>query len=74
MSLQYLLDREGNRTAVLIPISEWRLILQKHEDLKELDDSIIFDVKKIKPSDFAGSMPLNVAENFQSYVKEGREG
>lgn len=73
MPLQYLSDSQGNHTAVLIPISEWLLIVQKHEDLKELDDSVISGEKKMKPSDFAGSMPGNIAANFYSYIEKSRE-
>jgi len=37
MSLQYLSDYSGKPTAIVIPISEWEGIVQKHADLKELN-------------------------------------
>ena len=37
MELQYLLDDNGNQTAVVIPIEEWKSITSKHEDLKLLE-------------------------------------
>jgi hypothetical protein len=34
MSLQFLSDDSGTKTAVVIPIAEWEHILDTHEDLK----------------------------------------
>jgi hypothetical protein len=45
---QYLVDEEGNRRAVVIPISDWRLIV---EALEELDDIRAYDEAKGDPSE-----------------------
>jgi hypothetical protein len=41
METQYITDREGNKTAVIIPIADWELLLQKHTELKALAESIL---------------------------------
>jgi hypothetical protein len=45
---QYLVDEEGNRKAVVVPISSWQQIL---EALDELDDIRAYDEAKKDPSD-----------------------
>ncbi len=72
MPLQYISDNEGNHTAVLIPINEWQLIVQKHEDLKMLESGNSKS-QKIKASDYAGSMPADIASEFHKYIEKGRE-
>jgi hypothetical protein len=72
MPLQYISDHSGKQTAVLIPINEWEQIKQKHQDLKELEKPKE-QQKEIKPSDFAGSMSADVANNFNNYIKEARQ-
>jgi hypothetical protein len=44
---QYLVDEEGNRKAVVVPISLWQQIL---EALDELDDIRAYDEAKREPS------------------------
>ena len=44
---QYLVDEEGNRKAVVVPISSWQEIL---EALDELDDIRAYDEAKREPS------------------------
>ena len=44
----YLVDEEGNRTAVVLPLAAWRQIL---EDLEELDDIRAYDAAKARPSE-----------------------
>lgn len=70
--LSYISDNAGNRTAVLIPIGEWELLVRKQEDLKQLEQPNQ-EVTKRKPSDFAGTMPADVTIAFTKYVEEGRE-
>ena len=36
MSLQYLQDKNGTTTAVLIPIDEWKRITERYNDLEEI--------------------------------------
>jgi hypothetical protein len=59
---EYLVDEEGNRKAVVIPISEWQRVV---EMLEELDDIRAYDEAKGQPSD-----PVP----FEKAVSEIREG
>jgi hypothetical protein len=45
---QYLVDEQGNRKAVVVPISSWQQIL---EALDELDDIRAYDEAKREHSD-----------------------
>jgi hypothetical protein len=71
MPLQYISDSAGNHTAVLIPITEWELLTRKHEDLKLLETSSKKKTTK-KPSDFAATMPPDVAMAFKKQVEDDR--
>ncbi|MHC1725082.1 MAG: hypothetical protein AB9866_03520 [Syntrophobacteraceae bacterium] len=59
---QYLVDQEGNRRAVVVPISDWQRIV---EALEELDDIRAYDEAKRDPSD---------AIPFEQAVTEINEG
>ena len=59
---EYLVDDEGNRKSVVVPLDEWRQIL---DALEELDDIRAYDEAKAYPSD---AVPLAQA------VMEIREG
>jgi hypothetical protein len=59
---QYLVDEDGNRKAVVVPISEWMRIV---EDLEELDDIRAYDQAKSDPSE---------AIPFEQAVSEINEG
>ncbi|WP_165940031.1 hypothetical protein [Dyadobacter psychrotolerans] len=39
MDLKYILNEKGEKTAVIIPIEEWRQILDLHEDLQDADET-----------------------------------
>jgi len=71
MPLQYITDNAGNHTAVLIPITEWELLTRKHEDLKQMELP-----KKEAPlkkaSEFAGSMPADIAKAFNEHIEVAR--
>jgi hypothetical protein len=54
---QYLVDAKGRRKAVVVPISEWREIL---EALEELEDIREYDKAKKKRSD---PIPFKGAES-----------
>jgi hypothetical protein len=58
----YLVDEQGNRKAVVVPISEWKQLL---ELLEELDDIRAYDEAKSRPSE-----PVP----FEQAVSEIREG
>ena len=45
---EYVVDGDGNKKAVLIPLSDWQKIL---EALEELDDIRAYDEAKSQPSD-----------------------
>lgn len=72
MPLQYISDNEGNPTAVLIPISEWKLITNRHEDLKLLEQKPSKQNNR-KPSDYAGTLPADIAEEMQKHIKKSRQ-
>ncbi len=38
MNLQYLQDDNGNTTAVIIPIEEWKKFTEKYSDLEDLPE------------------------------------
>lgn len=59
---EYLKDENGNKKAVVVPISEWKQI---KEALEELDDIKAYDNAKSKPSE-----PIP----FEEAVKEIRKG
>jgi PHD/YefM family antitoxin component YafN of YafNO toxin-antitoxin module len=44
----YLIDENGNKKAVVVPLSEWQKI---KEELEELDDIRAYDQAKSKPSE-----------------------
>lgn len=45
---EYVVDGDGNKKAVLVPLSEWQKILEAPEDL---DDIRAYDEAKSQPSD-----------------------
>ncbi len=59
---KYLVDEAGNRKAVVVPISEWKKIV---EALEELHDIRAYDEAKSQPSDV---IP------FEQAVSEIRQG
>ena len=66
MDLQYLLDSEGNRTAVIIDIVEWNSLTSKYQDLKKLEQP------KKKPSDFRGSISNKTVELLHQHTEQAR--
>ena len=59
---QYVVDSDGNRSAVLLPFVEWQKVL---EDLEELDEIREYDEAKGRPSE-----PVA----FEQAVREIRQG
>ncbi len=45
---QYLVDEEGNRKAIVVPIADWQRIV---EALEELEDIRAYDEAKKNPSE-----------------------
>ena len=67
MDLQYISDKQGRHTAVVIPIEEWNNMTSKHEDLKS------FEKPKMKPSDFRGSISKESADIMFQHVEKSRK-
>lgn len=70
MHLQLIQDGYGKNTGVFVPINDWNIIIQKHEDLKALVN--IEPVSKNKLSALAGKISPETAEEMQAYVIESR--
>jgi hypothetical protein len=58
----YIVDDQGHRTAAVVPIGEWKQIL---ESLEELDDIRSYDEAKKHPSE---PIPF---EQAVSHIREG---
>ena len=70
MRLQVIQDGYGKNTGVFIPMNDWNVIVQKHEDLKILVN--IEPVAKKKLSELAGTLSHETAEAMQKYVVQSR--
>lgn len=70
MRLQVIQDGYGKNTGVFIPMNDWNVIVQKHEDLKILVN--IEPVAKKKLSELAGTLSHETAEAMQKHVVESR--
>lgn len=70
MRLQVIQDGQGQNTGIFVPISDWNMIVQKHEDLKTLVD--IEPLPKKKLSELAGKLSNETAEIMQKHVTESR--
>ncbi len=70
MKLQVLQDSFGNNTGVFIPMNDWKIITQKHQDLKEL-----VNVPKVKRkiSDLAGLLSSETADAMLKEIQENRK-
>lgn len=71
MALQYLSDSTGKPTAVVIPIKEWELLKEKHQDLQLLENPV--SVGKKRPSDFRGSITKEMAQELNQHVEQSRK-
>jgi hypothetical protein len=70
MALQYLSDATGKPTAVVIPIKDWEILKEKHQDLQLLEKPA--SGSKKKPSDFRGSITKEMAQELNQYVEQSR--
>ena len=52
MDLQYISNENGEKTAVIIPIDEWKFITDKHQDLRDLGEGILEDKSTKKKKAF----------------------
>ena len=64
MNLQYLSDNFGNKTAVVIPIVDWKKITQKY---KELETDVVDDWEDSLTNDQIASI-----ERGRKDIAEGR--
>ena len=71
MKLQVIQDEQGNNIGVFVPIADWDVITQKHQDLKEL--ITIDPASKKKLSDLAGTLSKETAKAMLEYVVESRK-
>ncbi len=73
MHLQYISDQSGAHTAAIIPIGEWNEIVNKHTDLKELEETVSVSGKKRPMSAFKGMLSKDRGEELQKYVEQSRK-
>jgi hypothetical protein len=70
MKLQVLKDGFGNNTGVYIPMNDWNIISQKHQDLKDL---VNIPKAKIKISELAGLLSSETANEILKETEDSRE-
>lgn len=70
MRLQVIQDGYGKNTGVFVPISDWNILVQKHEDLKDLVD--LEPLPKKKLSELAGKLSQETAEAMIKSISESR--
>ena len=73
MSLQYLRDKNNNITAVVIPISDWEMIIQTHQDINLMFHPEIKTSKKMKPSDYRGCIFSETADKLNAHIEKLRK-
>lgn len=60
MTLQYIQDKEGKTTGVIIPIEEWESLKEKYSELQEADS----------PSDLASWQKNIIDERIADYYDD----
>lgn len=71
--MQYIKNNKGTTTAVVIPINEWKQIIIKHQDLNQWEQGqVVLSEKKMKPSDFAGSLSEEAYQEITEHIKQAR--
>jgi hypothetical protein len=70
MSLQIIQDGYGKNTGIFIPMKDWELIIEKHEDLKYL---ITQNNPPKRIADLVGKLSNETAKKMLNYVAESRE-
>lgn len=71
MKLQVLQDGFGNNTGVYIPMNDWEIISQKHQDLKGL---VAIPKAKRKISELAGLLSSETANAMLEAIEQSRKG
>lgn len=73
MSLQYLADYTGNPTAVVIPIREWKILVEKYSELKDLIPPA-GDKKRIPlMKEFEGLLSQEEGKSLLQHVEQSRK-
>jgi hypothetical protein len=72
MPLQYLKDNYNNTTAVVIPIGDWEKIIETHQDINLMLQPKTDGPKKIKPSDYRGSISKETADKLNTHIEQSR--
>ena len=68
MSLQVIKDGFGNSTGIFIPISDWELITQRHEDLKLLVPGEIAPRRKLQMNRMATQCLLEGGTSYAATI------
>jgi hypothetical protein len=71
MHLQYISDPTGEPTAVIIPIEEWKDILDTHNDLKQLA-SVHANKSRSAMSLYKGILSKERGEALLQHVEQSR--
>jgi hypothetical protein len=71
MGLQVIQDGFGKNAGVFVPIKDWKMITQKHQDLKDLVN--IEPSSKKKLSELVGKLSNETAEEMLKQVESGRK-
>ena len=71
MKLQVLQDGLGNSIGVYIPMHDWKVLIQKHQDLKDL---VSIPKAKKKISELSGLLSADTANVMLKEVEESRKG
>ena len=74
--LQYISDSTGKHTAVVIPISEWEMIVHTYADLKLLEQESSGEKMpsgKYNMGDFAGILDTKIADALLKHIEQSRD-
>lgn len=70
MKIQVLQDSFGNNTGVYIPMSDWKIISQKHSDLNDL---VAIPKSKKKISELVGLLSSETSNELIQEIEESRK-
>lgn len=68
MDIQYITDKKGNKSAVLLPIKEWEKI---QKDLKVLDE-LKKEATTVHSKRFRGAISKETADKLHDHVNQIR--
>jgi hypothetical protein len=70
MNIQVIKDDFGKNTGIFIPMNDWKIITQRHQDLKKL---ITLPKPKRKISELAGLLSSETADALLKDVEKSRK-